>query len=399
MILVALCGPAAWAMDERAIGREITRALYASPDRVNHPILLAGISRMLQPIHQASELRTTDLTLVLLNNAQLNAFAAPGGVIGLHTGLLTQAERADQVASVIAHEVAHISQRHFARRMDGNSRIQAAYALGTLAALAAGLAGDPTAGAAAFSTTQAAAIDATLAFSREHEREADRVGLGLMEQAGFDSSAMAEMFAVMQRAQELAGEPLAWLSTHPLSSERVADTRDRNPSAAQVGSVNQLEYEFWQRLAAGSVETLTLQDIETQSPPSSRLRYQLLAAHYLAQGQSQQARQILDEAKFSYPSDYALAWYRAELLADENPTRALRELDQLGQQHRYFAQPYERAVEIARNMNWQPEFYFYSGWAAQRSGREQQAQEYWRKAASQSSPYASRARALLKPES
>lgn len=386
----------AHALDEQSIGQEIARALYSSPDRVNDPILLAGMSRLLSPIHQASELRQSDLTLVILDNPNLNAFAAPGGVMGIHTGLITQAERADQVASVIAHEVAHISQRHFARRMDGNSRIQAAYALGTLAALAAGLAGDPTAGAAAFSTTQAAAIDATLAFSRQHEREADRVGLTLLNQAGFDTAAMAEMFAVMQRSQELAGEPLAWLSTHPLSSERVADTRARSAESGRAPVISESEYAYWQALATGTAQSLSLEQIERISEPSSRLRYQLLAQYYLDTQEIERASKILAEARLSYPSDYALGLSLARLQAQDNPASALKTIDRLAEQHVFFAQPYELAVDIARARGWQPEFYYYSGWTAQRSGRPQEAQEHWRNAASQTSPYAARAKALLR---
>lgn len=392
-VLACLCLPA-WALDEQSIGEQITQALYQSPDRVDDPILLGAISRLLRPIHKASELRSQNLRVVMLEDEALNAFAAPGNVMGFHTGLVIEARSADQVASVIAHEVAHLTQRHFSRRMQSQSKVQAAYLVGTLAALAAGFSGDTTLGTAAMSATQAAAIDQTLAFSREHEREADRVGLSLMADAGYATQGMSEMFDQMQAAQQLAGQPLAYLSTHPLSTDRVADTRARASQTRTNIAISAAEYDLWQTLAKGqTTPTARLANDE------SRMSYQLKARQHLESGATDAALQTIERGRLIFPRDYALMMYQAEALRGSNPTRALKLYEEAGETHPYFAQPYLAAESLARTLGWTAEFYYYGGWAAQRSGNPTKAQQSWQRVSEMDSNLASRARVLLKPES
>ncbi|MGB0966036.1 MAG: M48 family metalloprotease [Litorivicinus sp.] len=399
LAFLAIFAPHAVAYNEQTIGEQVTRSLYASPQRVDDPILLSAASRLLTPIHQASSLREQPITLVLLRNPELNAFAAPGGVMGLHTGLFSLAQSSDQVASVIAHELAHISQRHFARRMNNNSKIQAAYLAGAIAAIVAGVAGDPTLGTAALSTTQAAAIDQALAYSREHEREADRVGLQLLEQAGFDGRGMANMFETMLASQRLSSQPLAYLSSHPLSSERVADSRGRAGAGGnKTRKISPSEFDWWQRLASDSAPEDSMEQILSQTQPMSRLRYQREVRYWIRQGEWEQAQVRLDEGLLGYPRDYALILYQARIAAQQRPQNAFRHFETAAQQHPYFAQPYIEARELARQLNWQPEFYYYGGWAAQRSGDPQAAQQHWAEVAKMDTPLAGPARALLNLE-
>ena len=269
-----------FALDEARIGNQVAQILYAKPNLNEDPIVLGALSRLLRPIHRASPWRERPLRLVLLTDTSINAFAAPGGVLGFHTGLIEKAGSADQLASVIAHEMAHITQRHFSRRQEANSNSQTAYLVGTLAAIAAGAAGNASVGAAALTTTQAAAIDQALAFSREHEREADRLGLELMTQAGFDPAGMGEMFTTMQADQRLSGQPLAYLSTHPLSSERIADAKNRLGNRATTQIISADEYRWWQRLARNSQAKPSIEEIQSATPAHSRIRYQLLARLY-----------------------------------------------------------------------------------------------------------------------
>lgn len=399
LAFLVVFSPNALAFDERAIGDQVLRSLYSSTERVDDPILLSAASRLLTPIHRASSLRDQRVSLVILQNPELNAFAAPGGVMGLHTGLFTLAQSSDQVASVVAHEVAHISQRHFSRRMSNNSKIQAAYLAGAIAAIAAGFAGDPTVGAAALTTTQAAAIDQALEYSREHEREADRVGLQLMSQAGFDTQGMADMFEVMQAGQRLSGQPLAYLSSHPLSSERVADTRARVERQISNNAVSPDEFSYWQQRATDSAAPDTLDQIEQQTAAYSRLRYQRLAAYWLDQGELTQAQNTLSEARLSYPSDYALNLFQARVYAQAQPHKAFEILEDVTRTHPFFAQPFLEAKELARQLNWQPEFYYYAGWAAQQTGHSDEAQKHWQQVAKMDSPLSAKAQALLRPES
>ena len=392
LAIFACLSPPAWAFDQQSIGDQITRALYQSPERVDDPILLGAASRLLRPIHQASDWRDQPLRLVILRNDQLNAFATPGGVMGLHTGLFNEAESADQVASVIAHEVAHLTQRHFIRRQDSQSKVQAAYLVGTLAALAAGFSGDPTLGTAAMSATQAAAIDQTLAFSREHEREADRVGLQLMSDAGYATDGMAAMFDRMQAAQQLAGQPLPYLSTHPLSTDRIADTRARARTDRDNIAVSDQEFRIWQAVGTGAgLNTLPLADI-------GRIGYQMQAWTWLQQDKTTQALDVIEQGQLSFPRDYALLIFKAQALAATKPEAALDLYAQAGELHPYFAQPYLDAESLARSLGWTAEFYYYGAWAAERSGQPAKAQRQWQRVSEMDSALAIKARGYLKPE-
>ncbi|HEX6267709.1 MAG TPA: M48 family metalloprotease, partial [Burkholderiales bacterium] len=160
--------------------------------------------------------------------ASINAFALPGGFVGVHTGLLNAAETESQLASVLAHEIAHVSQRHIARMLGRQEQMQ----LPMLAALAAAILlgrSRPDLAVGAAAATQAGAVSAQLAYTREFERDADRVGLQALADAGFDARAMASFFEKMQRSQRVAddGTLPGYLRTHPVSTERIADAQNK----------------------------------------------------------------------------------------------------------------------------------------------------------------------------
>jgi predicted Zn-dependent protease len=163
----------------------------------------------------------------LLQDNQINAFALPGGFIGVNTGLLLSSQNESEVASVLAHEIAHVTQRHIARMLAQQKQSQitslAALAVAILAARASSQAAQA---AAAFGT--ASVIQTQLNFTREHEREADRVGVQILEQAGFDPHATVSFFERLQRATRIyeGGAP-SYLRTHPLTFERIADVQNR----------------------------------------------------------------------------------------------------------------------------------------------------------------------------
>ena len=381
-----------FALDEARIGNQVAQILYAKPNLNEDPIVLGALSRLLRPIHRASPWRERPLRLVLLTDTSINAFAAPGGVLGFHTGLIEKAGSADQLASVIAHEMAHITQRHFSRRQEANSNSQTAYLVGTLAAIAAGAAGNASVGAAALTTTQAAAIDQALAFSREHEREADRLGLELMTQAGFDPAGMGEMFTTMQADQRLSGQPLAYLSTHPLSSERIADAKNRLGNRATTQIISADEYRWWQRLARNSQAKPSIEEIQSATPAHSRIRYQLLARLYQQKENWDALDAVLNEAAFSYPQDLALGLISSQR---RSPNDALKQLGHLAEHYPFIALPLTEAAQRARQLNWEPEFHYYSGLAQLRMGGIERAKEHFSLVASMDSPFAAQAKEEL----
>ena len=142
------------------------------------------------------------LALVIIDNPSINAFAAPGGVIGLNTGTILAANSMDELASVVAHEVAHISQRHYEHGADERRKALLMQIGGLLAAIAAS-AVDGDAASAVMMGSQTAAMNSSMAFSRNNEREADRVGMHIMTEAGYDPRAMPRFFATMNQQRQL----------------------------------------------------------------------------------------------------------------------------------------------------------------------------------------------------
>ena len=170
------------------------------------------------------------LGLVILDNPSINAFAAPGGVIGINTGTILAAKSMDELASVVAHEVAHISQRHYEHGADERKKALLMQIGGMLAAIAASTV-DSDAVAAVMMGSQTASMNSSMAFSRSNEREADRVGMQIMAQANYDPRAMPRFFATMNQQSQLNQVKNRFLPSfvrsHPLSDERLSESTSR----------------------------------------------------------------------------------------------------------------------------------------------------------------------------
>ncbi|MFN4005026.1 MAG: M48 family metalloprotease [Hylemonella sp.] len=221
---------------ERKLGDRIARELYRSPDYLDDAVLQAYVQgiwdRLLQAAQQrgelSAEMRQRYAWDVLLGrDATVNAFALPGGYIGVHLGLIAAVENEDELASVLAHELSHVTQRHIAR-MIGRQNNQAPWLLGAmiLGALAAG--SNPNAAGALIVGGQAAAVQGQLNFSRDMEREADRVGYGVMTEAGYAGQGFVTMFEKLQQANRHNDTgAFPYLRSHPLTTERIADMQAR----------------------------------------------------------------------------------------------------------------------------------------------------------------------------
>ncbi|MFM1859353.1 MAG: hypothetical protein RL133_853 [Pseudomonadota bacterium] len=175
----------------------------------------------------ASGLKPEDFRFFWVRDDSINAFALPGGWIGVHTGLMTRAASEAELMSVIAHEIAHVTQRHIARQM-GQSRQSMAVLIATaiLAAAAASQSADAAMGLMSLGETLA--VRNQLAFSRDAEREADRLGYSFMQASGFDPAAMSTLFEKLSQAGRYYDDAApVWLRTHPLSSERLSDAQLR----------------------------------------------------------------------------------------------------------------------------------------------------------------------------
>ncbi|UCV21838.1 beta-barrel assembly-enhancing protease [Ferribacterium limneticum] len=162
-----------------------------------------------------------------INDPNINAFAMPGGYIGVHTGLIVSAQTESELAGVLGHEISHVTQRHIARQVFQSKQIGMASMVAMALALLAARSSGQMAGAA-IATTQAGAISAQLAFSRDFEREADRQGFDILRKAGFDVRGMGVFFERLQKSVRLyENNATAYLRTHPLTGERLTDMQNR----------------------------------------------------------------------------------------------------------------------------------------------------------------------------
>jgi predicted Zn-dependent protease len=213
--------------EEQQLGTIIISQIRSSLNVVDDPELDAYVQSLGTRLISAGLDSNIEFTFLLLADPAINAFAAPGGIIAINTGLMLASENESELAGVVAHEIAHIKQRHLARAYANASKINLATALGVLAAIAGGIY-NPALGSAALQTTIAAGAQAQLAFSRANEQEADRIGLMLLANAGFDPMGMPHFFERLHKRTQLNSGPiLEFLSTHPVTLSRISDTKSR----------------------------------------------------------------------------------------------------------------------------------------------------------------------------
>lgn len=212
---------------EYELGQAWLRSFRSRVPANSDALTYTYLEDLLNKLARYSQLNDRKLDLIVVNNPTINAFAVPGGVVGVHTGLLLNSESEAQLASVLSHELAHLSQRHFARGVEKSRQNSVPFLAAMLASLVIAATTGSDAGLAALSATQAAALDSRLRFSRQNEQEADRIGMQTMIAADMDPYGMAEMFERIQRSTRYSRRPPEFLLTHPVTESRIADALNR----------------------------------------------------------------------------------------------------------------------------------------------------------------------------
>ena len=229
---------------EYQLGRAWLALLRSQVSQLNDPQLKDYVETSVYKLVETSQVNDRRLEFILINSPQLNAFAAPGGIIGVNGGLFLNAQTEGEYASVLAHELAHLSQRHFARGVEAQQRMQVPMMAALLAGIVIAAAGAGDAGIATIAGTQAAAIQEQRRFSRQNEQEADRIGILNLEKAGYDPRSMPTMFERLMRQYRFDAKPPEFLLTHPVTESRIADTRNRAEQARQGGTEDSLRYQL-----------------------------------------------------------------------------------------------------------------------------------------------------------
>jgi predicted Zn-dependent protease len=311
---------------EHDLGRAWLSLLRSQVSQLNDPQLKNYVETTVYRLAETSQVQDHRLEFILINTPEINAFAAPGGIIGVNGGLFLHAETEGEYAAVLAHELAHLSQRHFARGVQAQQRMQVPVMAAMLAGIVMAAAGAGDAGIATIAGTQAAAIQEQARFSRQNESEADRIGILNLEKAGYDPRNMPTMFERLARQYRYDAKPPEFLMSHPVTESRIADTRNRAEQAKPGGKEDSLQYQlmrarvalFYEETPGIAAKRFRAQLVE--NPKSDPARYGLAMAQIKA-GQLNEAREGLKQLLDKAPTDitYNLAQIELDITNNRLP--------------------------------------------------------------------------------
>jgi len=260
-----------------------------------------------------------EFTFFVINDAQINAFAIPGGYVGVNIGLIQAMVREEQLAGVVAHEVAHVTQRHHARAFALGNQYSVRTAATILAAVLIGQA-SAEAGQAALAAGMAANQQSAINFTRSNEIEADRIGIEILTNAQYNPSAMAESFAILRRKNSLntSAGALQYLRTHPLDNNRIAEAKDRANTQADRPLAPQTDFQLFKaRLAVLSTEDKNQLQQSYQAKfnqsPTAENTYGIALLH-LEANRLDKSIQYLDELRNISPAHPMAELTRAKVL-------------------------------------------------------------------------------------
>jgi len=309
-------------VQEKELGAAFFRNLHSQAEINKDLEIQQYIQTIGRQLAAHSDTPSSPFHFFVVMDPNINAFAGPGGYIGVNSGLILLTEAESELASVMAHEIAHVTQRHLYRQIEAASKMSIPTVAATLAAVLIGTQ-SPRMGQAALMAIQAGSIQFQIDFTRDHEKEADRVGMQTLSESNFDPRSMPTFFERLQQSTRYYGKGVPeFLRTHPVSESRIADTRGR----AESYSYRQYPDSMGYLLTKAKLQVLTASDrkqtlqlfsnLELQGTQEQRAvaRYGLGLVH-LENLQYAQAIEVFQSLSEQYPDQpaYLAAWARSAM--------------------------------------------------------------------------------------
>ena len=319
------------AAQERAIGEMFLEQIYSQAPLISDPLLFDYTEHLIYRLSEFSQVDDRYFNVLLIDDSSLNAFAAPGGIIGVNGGLFLNADNEGQFASVLAHELAHLSQRHFARNVLKSQDSNLASALVMVSSIAIALiSNNPN----AISVGPAFLQQQNLRYSRLFEKEADRVGFANLVKAGYNPKSMGEMFENMNDIRRLSGDlPPEFLLTHPLSSSRISDAFNAAEGISEEGKKSDsLEFGlmktrlevYYEKIPANALRSF---QAKVNDNPSDANIYGLALAHE-KNSNFDKSLSLLNNLIEKYPKNLVINTTKVDVLLSNNEfKRALTLVD------------------------------------------------------------------------
>jgi predicted Zn-dependent protease len=278
---------------EKALGQSWVRQLRGQVPMINDPVIAEYLEDLMYRLMPNSDLTDSDLTITVIDSPELNAFAVPGGIIGVNAGMFLYSDNEQELASVLAHELAHLSQRHFARRLEESGKQMALNMAGILASVILAATAGSDAGIAALASSQALTLQQQLSYSRLNEQEADRMGIQTLAASGMNAQAMVNMFERMMRSQRFNRSMPVYLRTHPLTESRIADMASRSQTYPTTPYTENQDFYFVQSRVqvyySSNLEEMITRFRAAQQHTRSNVRVGALYGEVLALIQSNRA--------------------------------------------------------------------------------------------------------------
>lgn len=319
-------------LDERRIGEQIMRDVSTSDEVVQDVEIIDYLNNLGNRLVSASSDKQQKFNFFVVQDNSINAFAMPGGVIGVHTGLILATNSESELASVLGHEIGHVTQHHMARMLASQKydmfKNIAGIALALLVARA-----NPDLASGALTTASAVGVQNQLDYTRDHEREADRVGLQILDNGGFDVRAMPAFFTTLQRGTRFVeGSAPSFLRTHPLTSERIADVTNRVAQMTYRQVPDSVEFQYVRAKlianngSAGTNIEVFQQNIREHKYTNEAAEHYGLAVAYLRKNALPQAEKEVTWLKKSAPQHAMIENLSARLqVVENNPQQAAKQ--------------------------------------------------------------------------